>query len=322
MSSKTINLEDLVCMNRPEDVLEETVKVVQMVFPSWDSQQFRQTFADILRLFRGEYTGYCGCNICFHDLKHTTDCLMAMARLLHGAYEQGERFSLEEAVLGLYAALMHDTGYIQTADDSEGSGAKYTLTHVNRSIDFMAGYFTQNGYTETDFQKACCCLKCTGLDVKVDGVPFESPSHELIGKMLGTADLLGQMGDRTYLERLPFLYEEFREGGVADFPTEWDLFRQTPGFWEFTKKRFAQQLGGVDRFMRSHFAVRWQIDRDLYREAIERSMQYLQYLVKYHESDYHQYLSRDGLMDRLKKLRSARSLHNSEDVCLALNRAR
>ncbi|MCE5241773.1 MAG: hypothetical protein LLF99_01125 [Desulfobacteraceae bacterium] len=322
MGSKTVKLEDLVSMDHPGDVLEETVRVALMVFPGWDPQPLRQAYGDIVRLFRGEYPGYRGCNTGFHDLKHTNDCLMAMARLVHGAYVQGCDFRLREAFLGFLAALMHDTGYIQAAEERSGTGAKHTLAHVGRSIDFMEGHFVRTGYTRRDFEVARSCLQCTALDAGTDGIPFESAGHEMVGRMLGTADLLGQMGDRTYLERLPFLYEEFREGRVPGFPNELELLRRTPEFWEFAKRRFANELGGVDRYMRAHFSSRWGIDRDLYRESIEGNMRYLEHLLKHHEKDYTECLRRDGLMDRLKQLRSARSLHHQEAGCQASDRAR
>jgi transcriptional antiterminator NusG len=35
--------------------------------------------------FRGSIHGYQGCNTWYHNFKHTTDCLLTMARLMHGA---------------------------------------------------------------------------------------------------------------------------------------------------------------------------------------------------------------------------------------------
>ena len=38
--------------------------------------------------------------------------------------------------LGLLGILMHDTGYLKRTEDMQGTGAKYTLTHVRRSAEF------------------------------------------------------------------------------------------------------------------------------------------------------------------------------------------
>jgi hypothetical protein len=297
-ASEIIKLEDLVPMNDPQKVIEEIQKIVFTIYPGFDFDPAKNTFHDVLKLFRGEYPGYRQCTLQFHDLKHTTDCLMAMARLIHGAFVEGVLLPERDVSLGLIAALMHDTGYIQTSDDMSGTGAKYTLTHVSRSIEFCRKYFSEKGFSLYDFEVCRNCLNCTGLDVHTKDILFDSPEHEIIAKMLGTSDLLGQMADRTYLSRLTFLFREFKEGGVPGFGDELDLLRKTPGFWEFTRKRFAAELDSMDHFMRNHFRVRWGIDRDLYLEAIENHIKYLQFLLEHHPTDYRKYLRRGGFMGK------------------------
>jgi len=49
--------------------------------------------------------------------------------------------------------------------------------------------------------------------------------------MRGTADLLGQMGDRTCLEKLPFLYDEFKIAHIKELGSELGFFRNTPNFF-------------------------------------------------------------------------------------------
>lgn len=286
--------EDLVPMGNPQEVLEEVKKIVHLMYPAFDFNPVEDVFKDVVKLFRGEYPGYRACNTWYHDLKHTTDCLLAMARLIHGGFVQGRVMKERDVALGLIAALLHDTGYIQTVEDDNGTGAKYTMVHVDRSIEFMRIYFAQRGYSAKDFLFCRNCLKCTGLEVKIDALQFISPNNETLGQMLGTADLLGQMADQTYLERLRFLYHEFKEGGVPGFADELDLLQKTPAFWEFTQKRLAGELGGVDRLMRDHFRVRWGIDQDMNRETVERNIANLQFILVNHGDDYQRYLRRDA----------------------------
>jgi hypothetical protein len=288
--------EDLVPMWNPQKVLEEVEKIVHLMYPALSFNPVEAVFHDVIKLFGGEYPGYRACNTCYHNLKHTTDCLLAMARIIHGGFVQGLVMAERDVVLGLIAALLHDTGYIQTEDDDAGTGAKYTLVHVERSIDFMKAYFAQHGYASEDFLFCSKCLKCTGLEVVIGELAFLSRNQETLGQMLGTADMLGQMADRTYLERLPFLYHEFKEGGVPGFADERDLLQKTLAFWEVTQRRLAGEFGGVYRFMRDHFRVRWGIDQDLDWETVERNMAYLQFILINHGDDYQRYLRRDGLM--------------------------
>ncbi len=96
---------------------------------------------------------------------------------------------------------------------------------------------------------------------------FASDNLETLGKMLGTADLLGQMADRLYLEKLIPLFREYEEGKVHGFASELDLFQKTSNFYCVTKVRFEKDLGNVNRYMLSHFKKRWHIERNIYNES-------------------------------------------------------
>ncbi len=284
-----VPFEALLYFETPPEVLLEVKHIILSMFPKFDFLPFQGVFTDILKLFAGEYPGYHKCNTRYHDLNHTTDCLLVMARLMHGAVVTGIKFDQKEINLGLIAALMHDTGYIQSVGDNTGTGAKYTLVHIERSNDFMRKYFLDHGYPLADFQACFNFLRCTGLDVKVDKIDFPSYNQALLGKMLGTADLIGQMSDKNYLAKLPFLYQEFKEGGVPGFVDAMDLFKQTPSFWNMVKVRFATEFGQVDGYLRYHFRARWGIDQDFYRKAIERNMECLHYFLDLCANDYSDY---------------------------------
>ncbi len=298
-----LQLSHLVDMEDPRSVMDEVRIIVLMMFPQFDFSSLDRVFEDIVRLFRGEYPAYSRCTTEYHDLKHTTDALLAMARLMHGAMIAGENLTTEGVNRGLICGLMHDTGYIQSLEDTVGTGAKYTRIDTRRSIGFMDRYITESGLPRDHFKDYPDILRCTGLDTRVSQIRFTSRETELLGKMLGTADLLGQMADRTYLEKLLFLFYEFREGAIMGFDTELDLLKKTMDFYAMTKKRFATELGGVHEYMRYHFKVCWNLDRDLYLEAIENHMNYLTFLLEDHEKDYRDHLKRGGIVTKLKRRR-------------------
>jgi hypothetical protein len=282
--------ERLLPLDDPRTVFQEVCRIVAAANPHLDFPLLTRVFADVVKLFQGRYPGYQKCNTKYHDLKHTTDCLLALARLFHGASLNGVTLPDREVALGLIAALLHDTGYIQADNDLEGTGAKYTLVHVERSVAFMEKYFRRAGFSSRDFDFCRCCVECTGLTARIAEIWFESPTHQLVGKMLGTADLLGQMADHHYLPRLRFLYREFKEARVPGFETELDLLRKTPAFWEFTQGRLLSELGSVNQYMQDHFRVWWGLDRDLNRESIEENIAYLQFVLENYESQYRKFL--------------------------------
>ena len=303
MAPEEVKLKRLAYLEDPLDFLKESENTVLLMFPQFDLSLILKVFEDIERLFSGKYPGYRGCTTGYHDLNHTLHCFVLMAMLMHGAFINGIIFKEEDIALGLISALMHDTGYIQLVGDREGTGGKYTLVHVERSIKFMEKYFNNNGFALRDYIFCRDCLNCTGINVKIKDIQFESHEHEILGKILGTADLVGQMADRRYVIKLPFLYEEFKEGGVSIFANELDLLKDTPDFWESTKQRFLTEYGNVDRYLRDHFRVRWGIDRDLDREAIERNIKYLKFILDHHEADYRRYMSDEGIKEIISEIR-------------------
>lgn len=292
-------------MESPQDVLDEVKKIVSLIFPRFDFTSVELVFGDILRLFQGQYPGYRACDTAYHDLKHTMDTFLAMARIIHGAEITDHRFSEWGVVLGLISALFHDSGYILTFDE-EGPGARYTLVHIGRSTVFMDSYFAEKNFSREDFLFCRAILHCTGLDVRIDEIQFASKENEVLGKMLGTADLLGQMADRTYLEKLPLLYDEFKIANIEGLGSELTFFRNTPGFFHMTMNRFHHELGGVNGYMRHHFRARWGIDQDLYISAIENSIAYLKQILEHHSDDCRKQLRRTGVIQDLDWIRGRR----------------
>jgi len=297
-------LSRLINMENPQSILDEVQTIVSMMFKEFDFDILNHIFQDVVRLFRGEYPGYQKCNTEYHNLKHTTDTFLAMARLVHGAFVSGEKFTSNQVTLGLTCALMHDTGYIQTRDDEMGTGAKYTGMDTKRSIVFMEKYIADSGFSKKHFNNYPNILICAGLDAEIRKIQFESRQTEVMCKMLGTADLLGQMADRTYLEKLLFLYYEFKEGGVMGYANELDLLKKTMDFYDMTQKRFTDVLGGMNKYMRYHFKARWDVDKDLYMDSIKKHIHYLKFILENHEKDYRGHLKRGGMVEKLNEKHS------------------
>ena len=272
----TVTCSERVSLDNPGDVIREVRSIILLVYKKFKFIQFYQVFGDILKLFNGHYPGYRRCNTFYHDLNHTMDCLLVTAKLIYGAGLNGIVFSHRDVTLGLISALMHDTGYIQAEEDNTGTGAKYTISHIERSIEFMKKYFHYRAFP-TEYLPICSnFLRCTGLDVKIVEIKFQSREHEILGKILGTADLIGQMANENYLEKLPFLYDEFKEGGVPGYTDKLDLLKKTPAFWEMVKERLVIELGHVDRYLRDYLRSLKGINHDVYRQAIDRNIERLQ----------------------------------------------
>jgi hypothetical protein len=288
----TIKLSNLVAMEDPFSVLSEVKKIVSTLDSDIDVRILENVFQDIVRLFSGKIPGYRKCNTRYHDLKHTTDTLLAMARLVHGAHTGGIYLQKRDITLGLISALMHDVGYIQLASETQGTGAQFSRIHVRRGIAFLRGYMKKNGFSIYDYRKCRAAILCTDLNIPIDAIAFETRSNERMGKMVATADLIAQTADRCYLEKLRFLYQEFMEAGVRDYNSELELLEDSLVFNEHMQRRLAHDLEGVDHYFTGHFKTRWGVGRNLYKDSIDNNLKYLKYFLEVDSKHYSRFLNR------------------------------
>lgn len=288
-----VRLASLVDGTSPQEVCLDVRRTLAGVLPDAELNQVCRVFHDVQQLFEGSFPGYRGCNTRYHDLEHTTDTLLAMARLIRGAAEEGVSIDPRTAQVGLAAALLHDTGYIQRNGDRGGTGAKYTASHIRRSIDFAREYLPTRGYSRADYETCRNALHCTGLDVHIEKIRFRTDDDARIGKMLGAADLIGQMASCRYAENLLHLYDEFREGGLPVPRSAYGFLANTPRFYRMVLDRFAFQLDGVHHYATSFFRADLGIDRNLYMEAIEANIARLESILKRQRRDYRDVLRRD-----------------------------
>ncbi|MCS7227867.1 MAG: hypothetical protein NZ839_02760 [Endomicrobia bacterium] len=274
--SKDIQLSQLVDASQPYAILEEVKNNFIQHYPVGEFFMFRMVFHDFIDLMEGRYPGYQKCNTKFHDIQHTTEALLAISRLIDGYnIKNKNKLPLKKVKLALIATLFHDSGYIQTINDTEGSGAKYTLTHVERSIEFLNKYLSKKGFTKEDVTSACNMVRCTGMRKDVPQIKFSTKDEKTLGLMLGTADYLGQMSSRTYLEKLVFLYYEFKEGGVPGYSSEFDLLKKTLQFYQTVKTELDTVYEKIYVYALYHFKRRYGINKNLYFTAIERAINYL-----------------------------------------------
>lgn len=285
-------------LKHPEAVAREVRTILHIMHRRAEHRLFEQVLEDTLGLYAGEYPGYQACNTDYHDLTHTLDVLLATARLAHGAHVEGVPFTPAQMDLALAAALLHDVGYIQSLEDGDGTGAKYTLTHVRRSVEFAGPYLAGLGLDPVAVQDCQSLIWSTDLGLDVGDLAFSSPQASLLGRMVATADLVGQTADDIYLEKLADLYTEFMEGEVPGFPSEWDLVRKTLDFFTFIQGRLRGQLGGLCQCLRAHFRARHSLDRDLYAEYMHKNIFFLDYTLRTEGEGYRSRLRRSRRRSR------------------------
>jgi hypothetical protein len=292
MDASLIQLSKLIDRSEPVNVLNEVRRFYSSVYDRDSFTVIERSFMLITALFRGDFPGYKKCSTQYHDLDHTLDAFLATARILDGIAVSDTPMPAEHAKRALLAAIFHDTGYIQKADDDEGTGAKYTKEHVERSELFVTENVDTFSLSAQDADEILILIACTDICTPINALDFSDRHIMLAGKILGTADLLGQMSDRAYLEKLLFLYYEFKEAGVPGFDTEFDILKKTRSFYEITMKRLDTDLSQVYRFAAEHFLSRYSVGRNLYIESIERQMKYLDEIINDNSTNFRKKLKR------------------------------
>ena len=139
-----VNVED------PAQVRDAVIAIFAARYPGTDLTPLERVFTDFHALFEGHYPGYLACDTLYHDMRHTLDMTLAMARLIDGhdrSCALRDRLGARRAMLGVMVALLHDCGYLKRASEAAiENGAVFTKTHVSRGADFIAGYLPKIGF--------------------------------------------------------------------------------------------------------------------------------------------------------------------------------
>ena len=256
--------------------LDEILSLAALIQPSFNPFLLQQLHQDMARLFGGSYPGFQASTTQYHNLRHTYSVALATARLLHGLSCTGQDISNQVMEQALYSAYFHDTGLLMETSDAATSGAVYTQRHEERSITFMTRYLSHNNLSPLLIQGCSAVITCTNLTLDPRDIAFPSPASKLAGYVLGSADLLAQMADRCYLERLPFLFEEHREGGIETHDSAIELMENTTHFYHnIISERLTKSFADTAQAMQAHFHQRWQINDNLYHTNITKNLDYL-----------------------------------------------
>lgn len=295
-------INSLFANSDPGEVWLKASNIVRRMNHAYDFSIARYTFDDMVRLFRGEYPGYAPIKTLYHDLRHTLDVFLCAVRLMHGMHVTGIRLTDEEMTIIMIASMMHDIGYAQQIGEETGTGAQYTKSHVLRGIEFARDYIAARGFSPGLATPMKFILLCTDPAVAIPDIKFPDERVRLLGQIVGTADLTGQMADRTYLEKLLFLYLEFKEAQFGGYQNIYDLLCKTRSFYEFTRNRLDTGLGGIYNNLAFHFKDWNGIESNYYLESIEKNIAYLSSVTELNKSSQLSMLKRGGIVEKAETL--------------------
>jgi hypothetical protein len=175
------------------------------------------------------------------------------------------------------ATLFHDLGYLKAVGDNEGTGAKYTHVHEQRSCRLARKFLAERGWPEDDLVFVENLISATGPVADLAKIPFRSEVEQLLGRAVCTADYMGQMSDPQYPDKLEVLFHEFEESylykGIpksewpfADYET---LLRSTPNFWnKFVQYKMNVECSGLWECLKHPFN-----GENSYLDAVHRNLE-------------------------------------------------
>lgn len=286
------DVTDTVQVSSPAAVRNAVRELFNASFPGASFDSLWLAFYDFERLFTGRYPGYLGCDTTYHDMQHTLDMTLALARLVAGyekTVETDERLGAPRAQMVIITSLFHDSGYIRHAERDKDfqNGAMFTSQHVSRSADFLRGYLPALGLAG-DVAIASVIVHFTGYEVDLDSIELDDPRDAICGHLLGTADLIAQLADRCYLEKCrDRLYKEFVLGDIAiveaspgqytvRYESGIDLLRQTPSFYEHVSRdRLQKKFNRVYRYIETLFD-----GQNPYVDSIRNNLTHLMRVLK------------------------------------------
>ena len=280
--------------------LLEILDTVRLIRPTHSPAAIQLAFGLIELAFEGRLPGYQHLQAPYHNRCHTLEVTFCAARLLHGLHVSGKVIGprvIDAAILG---ALFHDTGYLKTTDESGGSGAQFTVEHVQRSVTFaeqsLSAIDTElrtwilDAIRATDHRVARADWRCA------------SPDSELASCVTSTADIVGQMASREYLERLLFLYNEFREAGVGGFSDLHELLEKTMAFYNATRVKLFGELDGTVSALARHFECVRGERRNHYLELVDANIDYLQSVLQENRDIRLAMLKRGGIVEQASQM--------------------
>ncbi len=265
-------------------------KILDRCYPNFDPSFVRKGFADIEDAFFGRFPGLLACDTPYHDLRHSLDTALVMARMVdgfelaHGADEPA--LGVSEGCLAVLLALYHDIGFLRKETESDICGSSLAHDHEQRSVDFMRTYLAKSPFPE--FASQAQLIHATNFAVPISQTLSGLPQQLLvIGQMLGTADLLSQMSGRYYLENCrDYLFQEFAAAAadpsesptgeeVIVYPTPEDLLRKTPIFYEqVVRLRLEEDFSHMYRYLAPHFG-----GVDPHMQGMQRNLAFLNDLI-------------------------------------------
>lgn len=169
-------------------------------------------------------------NAPYHDVEHTILVALVGQEILRGKYIREGRVSPEDWLHCIISLLCHDIGYVKGVCNqdrvevgffatgiqyerislsSDSTDASLAPFHVDRGKLFVEEYFGDRSLIDVQVIKR-------NIELTRFPVPADEEHQDTVNYpgLVRAADLIGQLGDPQYLQKMTALFREFEEVGV------------------------------------------------------------------------------------------------------------
>ena len=194
----------------------------------------------------------------YHNLEHTLLVTLVGQEILRGKQRLEGRVTPRDWAQVVLALCCHDIGYVRGVCQADGAGvyttgrggqfvtlppgatdAALTPYHVDRGQQFVREQCGQRALL--DVEAIVAAIERTRFPVPADAA--HQPTADYPG-LVRAADLIGQLADPHYLQKLPALFAEFAETGTnarLGYATPADLRAAYPAFFEHVVQPYIQE---------------------------------------------------------------------------------
>lgn len=258
--------------------------LVQREFPD-QLAEICQMMSDVEALYDGRWDGWQPCQVPYHTIEHVLAVVLVSLRILAG-YGRCHQQPLDDEVRVLVAAaLFHDSGYVKRDHETAGRGGQFTFEHVQRSQQLAAYYLEHRQEWPCAHRQAVVILiGATEIIASQQSAAALSPQFEVVSRILASGDLLAQVADVHYIEKLPQLFAEFEEAyelcgrqelaarGIHVFS---DLEALLAGSARFIRQQVLPRLaalGDMERYLQVYYAQ----PQSPYRQQLLKNLHYFE----------------------------------------------
>jgi hypothetical protein len=285
-----IQLSALVNQENPNDVLKEVIRNFTRDYPIKYFTKVKSVFDDFLYNYRVAESEYPSDSEVYYDRKLSSDVFLAFSRLTVAYNIQNDTLPVDKVKLGLCISLFREIGRLEKDDISDRST---TIDYNAKTAKSVIDYFKKQKLFLKDLPYVEPIIRYSDIYMESPKITIKEKIYHEIAAMIGTANLIGQMSGRTYLEKLFFLYDEVRENKVINKDSVGDILK----FWvkmyrEKIKGRLKDDLKGLYTLYKLYFKEICGLDKNLYVEAIEKQLQYLEDILKKSPEEYMKDLKR------------------------------